>query len=493
MVCSVLALHRVSPRCFNLSGLRPASVRDQLLRSTLIVRSLREEGLILPYDNERGLLIYGAGAAGINAAMEAAWFGVHVTVVEKSDISPLPSEPVGTRRLFSTFSQCLTRKINATEYDWPHDGWRQGRFLGPSLPQASPMAALAQAAIWRGAWRSFAVARNGRDGVGMVRLIDKLDASNFRVVHGPDAELIVNGPWPADEAARPDEAPAHLQSRKYGALVSCVGIGSEAVTLEGTAFSGPCFWSDADGMYAGMPLPDGVTRVVISGGGDRGMQDLQRVATSYYGGTLYERLESLLEPGEQPDHELRADLLAADETARRSYCWAGTNEAKLAVATRWHQSIKERVFAFFDRRWSEATFRRLARDLLREQLLDDRLRITWVIKEPAPGAAYVLNRFLVLLLIELSKRGTPRQCIVEKPSSRIWNIVPAEGSHTCSTAQLCVGKWHTVTIGPVSGNRADAVPSDANLIMIRHGLQSAPLVLNGSAPVTDQMLPLGLA
>lgn len=56
MVCSVLAMHRVSPWCFNLSGLRPASVRDQLMRSTLIVRSLLDEGLILPKEPDRGLL-----------------------------------------------------------------------------------------------------------------------------------------------------------------------------------------------------------------------------------------------------------------------------------------------------------------------------------------------------------------------------------------------------------------------------------------------------
>lgn len=483
MVCSVLALHRVSPRCFNLSGLRPASVRDQLLRSTLLVRSLLEEGLILRGKDDRGLLIYGGGVAGINAAMEAAKHGVNATVVEKSDTRPLPSEPVGSRRLFSTFSQCMSRKVDATEYDWPHEGWQKGAFLESPLVQKRPTRALVQSALWRDTWRDFDVKHNGRNGAGQVTLIDNLDASNFRVVHGPDAELSVNGPWLGEEQSQPT-------SRTFGALVSCVGFGSEIVALEGSPWSGPPFWSDDEGIYAGMALPNGVTRVVISGGGDGGMQDLQRAATSYHGGSLYRRVDMLLEPEEKVDHQLRAELLAADESERRAYCWAGTKPARAAISERWHRSIEEHVHAFFKRRWHAATIERLAKGLLREQLLDGQVTITWVVRESTPGVAYVLNRFLVLLLLELSNEG-PCRCIFDTYSNKIWDIVPADGRAADGPAQLSIGKNYTVTIGPASGTPADAEPVSANLILIRHGVDPVPPVLNGAAPVTDQMLPFG--
>jgi hypothetical protein len=419
--------------------------------------------------------------------MEAAGLGVHVTVVERNDTSPQSFEPPGTRRLFSTFTNCLTRSINATEYDWPHADWQQGRFLDCSLPQASPTSAAVQAGIWRRAWRAFAVNQNGQKekGFGMVDLIDRLDAASFRVVHGPDAELTVIGPWASG-------GEAEHKPRTFGALLSCVGIGSEDVRVEGSRYTGPRFWSDADGIYAGENLPDGVTQVVISGGGDGAMQDLQRVATSYYGRRLYERLESLLTSDEKPDHQLRADLLAADEIGWRSFCWAGTKDAALAVAARWHDSIERCVHAFFERQWSAETFGRIAKDLLREQLLDGRLTITWVIREPTPGASYALNRFLVRVLIELSRRAAPRRGIFVETSRKIHDIIAADGAHVCNMAELCVGKKHTVMIGPVSANGGKAKPISANLILIRHGLESVPPVLNGPAPVANQLLPFNL-
>jgi hypothetical protein len=377
----------------------------------------------------------------------------------------------------------MSRRINATEYDWPHEGWRRGTFLESPLPQAGPTNAMAQCAAWRDAWRKFDLGENGRDGVGRVTLIDNRDASHFRVVHGPDAELSVTGPWDTDRDAPPG-------TRTFGALVSCVGIGLEKVQLDDSPFSGPVFWSDDACLYAGNPLPDGVTSIVISGGGDGGMQDLQTAATSYCGGSLLDRIERLLEPEEQPDHQLRADLLDVDESKRRAYAWAATKEARLAVAAAWHRSVEKSVLAYFRRRWSRATFERLAQGLFREQLLDGRLTITWVVRESTPGVAYVLNRFLALLLVELSNR-LPRPCIVEDFACAIRGIVPADGREPAGPVQLGVGKPYTVNIGPASGTVGGDWPVIANLILIRHGVRPGSPVLNGMAPVADQILPLG--
>jgi hypothetical protein len=128
--------------------------------------------------------------------------------------------------------------------------------------------------------------------------------------------------------------------------------------------------------------------------------------------------------------------------------------------------------------------------LLREQLLNGRLSIRWVVRDVTPGAAYVLNRFLVLVLVELSKRA-PRRYIHDEYACEIRDIVRADGSHPNGSAQLVIGDTYTVKIGPSADKRAAEIPVIANLILIRHGVEPAPPVLNGVAPVSDQMLPLG--
>src|SRR6266849_982746 len=76
----VLSLHRITPRCYDLTSVRTGSVRDQLIRATLLADALHESGLI---NDQAPLLIMGAGVAGVALGLAAADRGVNVTVVEK--------------------------------------------------------------------------------------------------------------------------------------------------------------------------------------------------------------------------------------------------------------------------------------------------------------------------------------------------------------------------------------------------------------------------
>ncbi len=483
MATNVLALHRVSPRCFDLAGLRPASVRDQLVRSTIIVDALVSGSLIGPDRSllaDRSLLVYGAGAAGMNAAMRAASHGVNVTVVELDRIQ------------FGAIANCQIRRIDPTEYDWPYEHWKVGKFpIVGSCPlrQPKPMSGALLAAIWRTSWKAFIRTRNGMAPFGSVDLLYELDATTLRISHGPEGQLEVFGRW------HPDGAPKY---RVFGALLSCVGIGQERVTVPvdkcASSYIGPAFWSGVDNLWPGAALPGNISKVVISGGGDGAMQDIQRVATSWFGRELYQRLEDLVKtfPGAVPDEQILRKLISAEETGRRAYCWAA-GDRELGVAKgRWHVSMKALV-ARFVRNWTQAEAEVVALRLFRKELLDGHLTITWIMAEPTPGCAYALNRFLVLLLIELSKRLRLKPRPFSVRTSSIIDTIGSLDGHQCTGIHSCIGKSHWVRLKSADPKlRRQSRVNNVNLIIIRHGMESRTPLLSSRPPVPDQILPFGL-
>lgn len=74
--------------------------------------------------------------------------------------------------------------------------------------------------------------------------------------------------------------------------------------------------------------------------------------------------------------------------------------------------------------------------------------------------------------------------------STITKVRSADPGHVCGDAKACVKHMHVVQIIPSLGSRAPLVELEADLILIRHGIETYPPVLNGPLPVTDQILPL---
>ena len=74
----ILDAHQVVPGFFVISGpLAPISIRDQMIRGQLLVERLLEKRTIVPTgnigpDSKFGVVIVGAGAAGVTAAITAA-------------------------------------------------------------------------------------------------------------------------------------------------------------------------------------------------------------------------------------------------------------------------------------------------------------------------------------------------------------------------------------------------------------------------------------
>jgi alkyl hydroperoxide reductase subunit AhpF len=86
----ILAAHEIGPNFFQLGGrLYPISVRDQMVRAQHLIEQAVQAGLI-ETNNDRQLLVVGAGAAGATAAMCAGRLQVP-TVIADQGVAPFRS------------------------------------------------------------------------------------------------------------------------------------------------------------------------------------------------------------------------------------------------------------------------------------------------------------------------------------------------------------------------------------------------------------------
>ncbi|WP_175822515.1 NAD(P)-binding protein [Burkholderia sp. BCC0419] len=114
-----LLAYKIAPRQFDISyRFSNISLRDQIVRAQMLVRTLLETGLVrAKADGERGdfqLLICGAGAAGLAAAKEADAHNISFVLVEKGR-----SVPGGVLR------SKATRYVSTAMYEWPHPNHNQ--------------------------------------------------------------------------------------------------------------------------------------------------------------------------------------------------------------------------------------------------------------------------------------------------------------------------------------------------------------------------------
>ena len=115
----LLHVHRRETGEYSIAGkYNPASIKDQMVRAVGIVDRAVRYRIIGP--NKR-LLVVGAGAAGVSAAIRAADAQTGTTLVERED-APL-------QRQGDSF-----RMVDPTGSDWPHAGWNEGGVSGLPLP-----------------------------------------------------------------------------------------------------------------------------------------------------------------------------------------------------------------------------------------------------------------------------------------------------------------------------------------------------------------------
>lgn len=473
-----LAFHRVSKHVYDLTGLRTGSVRDQLLRSSLVTHCLADEALIT---RSRKLLVFGAGAAGLNAAITAADRGISADVIEVNQ------DP------FASFRLASKRRVDPVEYDWPQAHYNAGIFpsAGSGIPlvqQSGTGADLAR--VWAKFWQTWNNNFNGVAHRGTVTLLTSINAQQFKggiQEAAGNSHVNVTGPWPHGTS-----------TQMFGAVLSCVGFGPERTFDEHLparwgGYSGPSFWLDDDQIVQGSATALGVKEVVISGGGDGGMQDFQRVMTGEFGKELLHKLNA--EAGAlgidlAPDAMIRA-FLAAEDAGRRAYAWQRTSQPISADMAKWHDAFANQVRQLFAqlKSTSMADLRQIASSVLRPELLSMQLSVTWVYKDETPGYAYALNRYLSLVIQELASNADPYGAVPKVQvlaNHEIVKIRPTHYTHKCVSPQGCFGVEHDVTI-EATRTGAKKTINDVDLIVVRHGALPDPLL--AGAAVREQMTP----
>lgn len=474
----VLAYHRVSPRVYDLAALRTGSIRDQLLRSHTVIESLIHEGII---SGDQPLLVLGAGAAGMNAALSAATNGISVDIVERN------------KNPFSTFDNSSFRRVDPVEYDWPHTHFRNGVYpISSSKKQLVQTTGTASglARAWRQEWDVWNAIENGIAPNGKITLIQKnaISFSKNIIDQGISGHVHVSGPWDNSTA---------VSGRRYGAVISCLGFGKER-TFDKHAplwndYRGPSFWKDDDGIpKKGFNLP--FKNVVISGGGDGGMQDFQRLLTGEFGKELLDSLTSSLQTHNAPELGglLYHELLLAEDKGRRAFAWHSLTGSFETTMNEWHDSYKRSVENYCSALKSYQ-LQNIATDILRPEVLSGNLSAYWIYRDKTPGFGYGLNRFLTLIIgylienrfvREISNNAFPIDINI-MPNYKIATISPSR-PHRCGKSNTCRKTPHHVGLVNLDGD--DKSIPNADLIIIRHGSIPKP-ILYGRAPVPEQMIP----
>jgi len=474
LVNQVLTQHRVTARTYALTGLRTGSVRDQLLRSTLLACALREANLIGPGAANK-LLVLGAGASGMNLAIQAAELGVSVDVLE------LEATP------FNTLYKASWRRIDPVEYDWPHAHYQRGVFPGPTsgripLQQITGTGA-ALARNWNKAWKDWDANRNGRQTRGTVEIFTRFDATLVKPLNETAVAVNVSPLWRGSAGAA---------TVPYGAVVSCIGFAGELTRHHPppdrwSGYHGPQFWTDDDRLHEHWVQPLDCRQVLISGGGDGGMQDFQRAATAAFGKKLLDNLISeaaIIAPNWIicPDRTTAA-IVKADDIGRRAFAWRQDGQTLAQTQTTWDDAFRAEAIHVIGLLSSSQTIA-LAGKILRPCIVSGATALTWIHREATPGFAYALNRYLAIF-VELLAHAVSAAVEV-LPRSEIVAMSPKDPphAHLCGDPDHCFGKMHKVTLKASNGVELEL---DADCIIVRHGALQTPLL--GTVPMPEQMTP----
>ena len=477
-----LTYHRVYDRQYDLTGLRTGSVRDQLLRAITLTQGLIVDTKEIGPSPRHGLLILGGGPAGIACALIAAENDIQATVLERE------------RSEFLTLAAANTRRVAPFEYDWPRRHSPSGRF--PSgvpnfILNFQPKAAAKLAADWQTAldnWRATNPKRS------RLEIIHGADARTFEYATVANAQgavisILVTGNW--DGATR--------SSREFGAVVNCTGYMVERTfhlsQKPHHLFRGHRFWHDADDLHeSGFgvdPNYGDVKSVLISGGGDGAMQDIQRAATGKFGIELLDQLQLALGVGNLSEYFF--SLVQADDAAKRAYAWkmaTGPQRFLPVEMAKWNKKYLA-IARHILRRYTAtgATLEQLAEKVLKDSIWQRQgPEIVWVFREEFAEFAYSLNRLLSYIVVSLLRRFQSSKVV--RPSTEIMSIRPLDPTWGCCPRPArCHGLTHLVTfIDRTTG--LESIDEEFQIIILRHGLIFPKKPYLGSrSPLPEQMIP----
>jgi hypothetical protein len=305
----VLDAHRVLPNLYTIGGsMSPISIRDQMLRGSMVVSRLIRYRMISP---KSGLLVIGAGAGGAVAALTAAL-----------NTPPIPTHLVDKgAKPFELQRRASTRYLDPTQYDWALDHWATARFPWSRSHLRMPLPF--QAAFGDTLAMQWELSLNAAVAAEGSRL--RFDGATEVITIDPDA---------APPLLRVTFAGKGPVQADYGTIIWAGGAGREGCRVHHThpgqytcpVFEGAPFWStdqyalDHCGLGAD-------ARVLIIGGGDGALQDYLRVITQ----GLRKRFGPIDSPGRfyrwcAVPARVAMLVQSAEDRAHRARIWVSEDE-----------------------------------------------------------------------------------------------------------------------------------------------------------------------
>lgn len=454
----ILDSHKVSLRTFEITGARPSSIRDQILKAAALVQSLFDEGYI---SDSVPLLVLGGGASGVACAGMAVSLGVDAWILEKN------------KKHFQKQIGIATRYIDPVEFDWPDSHWIEGTFPrvnGDWIPLAFERGSAADIAF---SWQQM-VDEDFLYMPGAFNSVMNIDVRKLKFKESKKFVKVIN--WPKEVGKCPN----------FGAAIACIGFGKEVVhdKLGQWEFKGAEFWA-VDNIH----LPklgvkgDKDVRVLVSGGGDGAQQDLLRVLTGKFGRELFEHIEFAIPTKKQRTdfQNMMLSVSAFEQEMHQKNCLNQTsNNLK-----KWDEFYSGQVESLTNS-WSDKLIQHLLKKILRQEVLNDVVNLTWLQRGNCVGVCYALNRFLSTLVLKLYSLHSNRPlhsasrvranleigeeivltdlCISKISSSRT--------AHPCSDPAKCYGQPHHVFVKPSDDSieMRKVLLGEFGLIIIRHGV-----------------------
>lgn len=453
----VLMLHRAHGRhqSYTTVGIEsPASVRDQVLRSTMIVRRAARAKLITGQPDE-GLLIEGVGAGGAAAALAANELGINVFTIDQE------AEP------FSLQRGCSQRFIDPLLYDWPapradESSWTGNTHLGYSANFADQV------------------------------INDDFDprfkhsfgcSAPRRIVSFWNATLAsVKMPLPGLPTIKAEiDAGGPTNTNVFCSMIlRTTGAGTENV--QAGSYRGPEFWED-DKLLHDPLLPKGPAKVLISGAGDGALQDLIRVmanpARVRSPRDLWEAVKPFIEPG-----TLRT-IAEAEDQSQRSAFWAGADEDQCLALLKLRRSYEACLDDLVN---DPARWKNIA-DAIHNLLRVPLPQVTLVHPCKHFNRCFALNQFIALLLLRLIPKN-----VDDKQGLGLVHV--KHPSHSCADFVSCHGLEHNATVqarhcGKPASPSQLPLPDTFNIVIVRHGMRRAHVLIANKlrVPLRRQWLP----
>ncbi|MBY0586359.1 hypothetical protein K2X85_04235 [bacterium] len=458
MVDPFLSIHHLRDNIFDTAGIQyPISIRDQMIRGRKLVDRGFENGLI--NDKDKNLLVVGAGAGGVSAAIRAAVDFKVKTVILEREVDAFVAQ-----------AQAFTRYVDPVQYDFPRDGWDAGCFPPLGTPPM-PLTYLKGfgnflVADWRKELNAAIRSANG-----LLHFSPSHKVTSYNVTSDKKIQATV-APAPITKG---QTMQSFLWPLDFGMAINCVGIAAERTNI--AKYSGPNFWSRDSITDLHLGTSSSPATAVISGAGDGALQDFIRMATSR--DTAKEVYLAIKSADPSFFSTIEMKLYSLDDQCQRAYAIGGEKRHDHPLLDWMHKQTNELA----DNVLADPALKNAVKQMLRSDLPT----IDLIMECDHFDRCYALNRLVALLLIKAIEEKTGQTVITPNHSLSDVQCVAPGSNH--------FKHRHDVKTNQRSGTCADPnrsstpnVAKQVDVVIVRHGAYAATTATIQGTPTSTRPL-----